>query len=266
MTNSSIVGDVVGHYRRLVGRRPAVAYCTTIQHSKLVAQQFRDAGFNAAHIDGGTGDEIRRSAVAALGAGDLDVLTNVNLFAEGVDVPVLYAVLLLRPTKSLTLYRQMCGRALRPAPGKTRAVIVDHAGCSLRHGLYDDPVLWSLSGAKPKDDPDEVQVKCCAFCDAVIPTGALRCPACGHLVVAAGRGRRAIPAHRREVLEQLEVGSLQWLATAPYEALVQWASGQEARLRDIQWVRGYKDYWVTARHRDWARRPNRAAELVESDG
>jgi superfamily II DNA or RNA helicase len=94
MMRRSIIGDVVGHYRRLVGHRPAIAYCTTIAHSKLVAEQFRDAGFNALHVDGRTDDTTRREAIAGLGRGDFDVLTNVNLFCEGVDVPVLYAVLL----------------------------------------------------------------------------------------------------------------------------------------------------------------------------
>ena len=253
MADRSIVGDVVGHYRRLVGRRPAIAYCCTIEHSKLVAEQFRDAGFNALHVDGRTNDKTRCMAITGLGRGDFDLLTNVNLFAEGVDVPVLCAVLLLRPTKSLTLYRQMCGRAVRPASGKTESVIIDHAGCSLRLGLYDDPVLWSLSGARPKD-PDEAPVKSCPFCDVVIPLAARQCPACGHLLVAEGAERAAIPRHRQETLERLEVGSLQWLATAAYEALLQWAAGDLKRLREIQSVRGYAEYWVTARRQDWLRR------------
>jgi superfamily II DNA or RNA helicase len=254
MADRSIVGDVVGHYRRLVGRRPAIAYCCTIQHSKLVAEQLREAGYNALHVDGRTNDETRRMAIAGLANGGFDVLTNVNLFAEGVDVPVLYAVLLLRPTKSLTLYRQMCGRAVRMAPGKTGAVIVDHAGCSMRHGLYDDVVLWSLSGARPKD-PDEAPVRPCPFCEAVIPAASRRCPVCGHVLVAESGERSPVPRHRHEQLEPLQVGSLQWLAVAPYEALLQWAAGDLQRLHQIQSVRGYADYWVTARREDWARRP-----------
>jgi hypothetical protein len=141
---------------------------------------------------------------------------------------------------------------VRPAPDKTGAVIIDHAGCSLHHGLYDDPVLWSLSGARPKD-PEGPLVRPCPFCAAVIPLAVRCCPVCGQLVVAPGSERSDVPFLRRDRLEPLEVGSLQWLATAPYEAVVQWAGGDEQRLRQIQWMRGYGEYWVTARQRDWGR-------------
>jgi DNA repair protein RadD len=80
--------------------------------------------------------------------GTTRVLCNVDLFSEGVDVPAIEAVALLRPTQSLALYMQQVGRALRPAEGKEYAVILDHAGNCRRFGMPDDERTWTLEGRK----------------------------------------------------------------------------------------------------------------------
>jgi DNA repair protein RadD len=103
MSRSAIVGDAVEHYARLCPGRPALAYCCNIKHTEPVAQRFVEAGWRAAHVDGETPTEVRRAAVPALGRDDLDIITNCYLLIEGVDVPVLGAVLLLRPTQSVAL-------------------------------------------------------------------------------------------------------------------------------------------------------------------
>jgi superfamily II DNA or RNA helicase len=148
-----ITGNAVSHYGRLCRGTPAVAFCCDIRHSKAVAQSFRDAGYRAAHLDGQTAAEERRALIAALGSGELDVLTNCGIISEGIDVPIVGAAILLRPTRSLALYLQMVGRVLRPAPGKTRAIILDHAGNFWEHGLPDDPRHWSLEGQSKKTRP-----------------------------------------------------------------------------------------------------------------
>src|SRR6266478_1693058 len=100
MSRSAIVGDAVEHCVRLCPGRPALAYCCNIKHSELVARAaVRRGGWRAAHVDGEPPTEARRAAVAALGRGDLDAITNCYSFTEGVEVPVLGAVLLLRPTQ-----------------------------------------------------------------------------------------------------------------------------------------------------------------------
>jgi hypothetical protein len=66
------------------------------------------------------------------------------VLCEGFDCPVVSALILARPTKSLVLYRQMAGRILRTAPGKTDSLIFDHAGVVLNLGFPDEPVTWAL--------------------------------------------------------------------------------------------------------------------------
>ena len=133
-----VIQSAVDEYRRICPDVPTLAFCATIDHSQEVAERFRRHGVRAQHIDAETGASERRSAIAGLTDGSLDVITSVNLFGEGVDVPVLGAVLMLRPTASLALYLQQVGRSLRPAPGKV-AKILDFSGNVARHGLPDEP-------------------------------------------------------------------------------------------------------------------------------
>jgi hypothetical protein len=66
------------------------------------------------------------------------------VLTEGVDVPVVAAVVLARPTKSKGLYLQMAGRGLRTAPGKADCLILDHGNCTMEHGLVTAEQNWQL--------------------------------------------------------------------------------------------------------------------------
>ena len=145
-----VIGAAVDEYARLCPGVPAVAFCVDRAHSEAVAERFRAGGRRAAHVDGETPANDRRNAIASLGNGGLDVLCNCGLISEGVDVPAIGAAILLRPTASVALYLQQVGRALRPSPGKDRAIILDFAGNVARHGLPDEPRAWSLD-AKPTE-------------------------------------------------------------------------------------------------------------------
>lgn len=183
MDKPMITGDAVEHYRRLCPGAPAVAFCASVAHAEHVAQAFNAAGFTAATLDG-TLDRIeRRRRVNALKDGSLRVLTSCEIISEGFDIPVVTAAILLRPTKSLGMHLQQIGRVLRPAPGKTRAIILDHVGNCLRHGLAEEVREWSLDGRpkkkKASDDDDAPPVRQCPKCYAChVP--APTCPECGH--------------------------------------------------------------------------------------
>jgi superfamily II DNA or RNA helicase len=144
MSDAVVIRSAVTEYRRLCPGAPAIAFCVDIDHSLNVTKAFCDDGWRAAHVDGTTHRDERRDLIAALADGRLDILCNCGLISEGLDVPGVEAVTLLRPTMSRALYLQQVGRGLRP--GKPRAVILDHAGCTLRHGLPDAPHEWTLHG------------------------------------------------------------------------------------------------------------------------
>lgn len=189
MDKPSITGDAVAHYRKLAAGKRAVVFATSVSHSRSVVEQFRIAGFPAEHVDGETESVQRDAALGRFERGETLILSNVELFGEGVDIPGIECAILLRPTQSLSLYLQQVGRALRPAAGKAEAIILDHAGNALRHGLPDDERTWSLEGAARKrraKDPDDVPVKSCPQCFAVVRSMVQRC-ACGHVWIAQGR-------------------------------------------------------------------------------
>jgi superfamily II DNA or RNA helicase len=180
----AIIGSAVGEYRKRMDGQPAVAFCVSIEHAEHVAEQFRAQGYRAAKLDGTMERSIRKGIVSDFGRGAINVLTSVDVISEGFDVPGIVGAILLRPTQSLGLYLQQVGRALRTAPGKPHAVILDHVGNSSRHGLPDDPREWSLLGrgerkGKGAKDPDDVAIRQCPSCFAVSPAAAAKCRECG---------------------------------------------------------------------------------------
>jgi superfamily II DNA or RNA helicase len=114
----------------------------------------------------------------ALASGAVQVVVNVGILTEGWDCPRVSCVVLARPTKSLGLYLQMAGRALRPFSGKRDCIILDHGGNAYTHGLVTDPRFFSVEPeSKIKDTiiPVKVCVKCFANYRGKI------CPSCGEI-------------------------------------------------------------------------------------
>ena len=188
MDKPSITGDAVQHYLKLCRGKRAVAFAVNVEHSQHIAAQFNANGVPAEHVDGTMDSGSRDAAIQRFIAGETLVLTNCELFGEGFDVPAIEAVILLRPTKSLSLHLQQVGRALRPAPGKAEAIILDHAGNSIIHGLPDDDREWTLADRekKKKDDKVSSPIKTCMECFHVYRP-APKCPQCGHQPVGQAR-------------------------------------------------------------------------------
>lgn len=184
----AIIGDVVAHYQRLVPGKRAVAFCVSIEHARHVAATFASAGIAAEAIDGGMMPAERAAALHRFERGQTLVLASVDLVSEGFDLPAIEAALLLRPTKSLSLYLQQVGRVLRPSPGKAEAIILDHVGSCAVHGFPDDARDWSLEGVvkRKRKAGDANPVRTCEACFRVYRP-APRCPACGHAAASAAR-------------------------------------------------------------------------------
>ena len=180
MDKPSITGDAIDHYRRICPGAPAIAFCCTTDHAEHVAAQFRNAGFSSSAILGTTPIAQRDQQLKDLASSAIQILTSVDVISEGTDVPAVTTAILLRPTASLGLYLQQVGRILRPAPGKTHAIVLDHVGNIHRHGWPDDLRTWSLD-SKPRRQRDNAPaptVRTCPVCFAAFkpqPT----CPCCG---------------------------------------------------------------------------------------
>lgn len=251
MDKPTITGDAVAHYRQHCPGEPAIAFCASVAHAEHVAASFQAAGFSAASIDGGMDSDLRAQHVADLGAGRLQVLTSCDIISEGVDIPVVSAAILLRPTQSLGLYLQQVGRVLRPAPGKRRAVILDHVGNCFRHGLPDDDRDWSLQGREKRHGTasDAMPVRQCGECYHVHRPAPV-CPRCGYVY----------PVQSREVEEV--AGELEQVDVAEVRRA---AKREQARAKSVEDLvelgraRGYKNPHAWARFVWQARMGKRAA-------
>lgn len=173
-------GDAVVEYERHCPGKPAIVFCCTIAHSEFVAELFRKAGYRAEHLSCQLDNETRKKRIEQLGKGELDILTSCNVISEGTDIPVVTAAILLRPTESEALYLQQVGRALRPAPGKERAIIIDCVGNVHRHGLPDDDREFNLENKKKNTD-SAPSIRECPNCYAVLPGATHVCPSCGYV-------------------------------------------------------------------------------------
>lgn len=238
LNKPQIYGDVIEYYHELAEGRQAVCYCATISHSKAMAAEFRSKGISAEHIDGDTPKAERKEIIRKFRDGELTILCNVDLISEGFDVPDCSAVILMRPTKSLTLYIQQAMRCMRYKPYK-RAVIIDHVGNVHRFGLPDQDIEWSLSPkrspkktGKSKTDEDFNIVQCpkCFFTHQ--PAEA--CPKCGYVYpVKEERSFKESKEARLERITETVRHYTQPKECRSHEELVAYAKNK-----------GYKPGWV----------------------
>jgi superfamily II DNA or RNA helicase len=244
MSKAVIITTAVDEYVRLCAGAPAIAFCVDIKHSELTAEAFRARGFRAAHVDGETPMALRRSMIRALGTGELQVLTNCELVSEGLDVPTVVAAILLRPTQSVALHLQQVGRAIRPAPGKERALILDHAGNTFKFGPPDADRRWCLEGKLKGETP----MQRCSECGALVPLAADTCPECSAVLrgrpAAGASGRMHVERHGAALVE------INKIAAMSYGRALRWARDDKTRLRLVAQARGYKPGWVWHRLRE----------------
>ena len=204
MQQGGIMGDAVTHYQKHIYPSTAIAFCCTIEHAKAVSKAFTDAGISSTPL---TGDNCkdRKDIIKKLGTGEIKVVTSCQIISEGTDVPTVGGAILLRPTQSLSLYLQQVGRCLRPAKGKQYAIINDHVGNSITHGLPNQPREWSLEGKKVRDKVKAPPLKVCDACFAVNPISAKECSDCGHVFKV--KERRGLKRIQGDLIERtLNVG------------------------------------------------------------
>ncbi len=120
-----------------VGRMRALGFCVDINHAEFMAARFNRAGVPSVALTSGPGSPDRDAAVRRLEAGELRVIFTVDLFNEGVDVPSVDTVLLLRPTESATVFLQQIGRGLRLADDKPCLTVLDFVGLQHREFRFD---------------------------------------------------------------------------------------------------------------------------------
>jgi len=200
--DAKLIGNVFDNWARIAPDKQTICFAVNRGHSKALCLEFVRKGVSAEYLDSHSDDEHRADVLRRLEAGDVQVLMNVGLFTEGFDYPGVECIILARPTKSMGLYRQMVGRGLRPAPGKSEVVVIDHGKCVLELGFVEDQVSWSLNGKdlaykKKVVRKKEKTIMECSECGFMF-TGS-RCPQCGADVKDYGKKIEAAEANLVEI-------------------------------------------------------------------
>ncbi|CAL9301075.1 DEAD/DEAH box helicase [Streptomyces sp. SudanB91_2054] len=135
LEDSGALDAIAKAYLEHAADRAGVVFTPTVATAQAAAAALESVGITAAPVWGDMGREERKATLARYSAGDVQVLTNCMVLTEGFDAPHTSCAVIARPTKSASLYVQMAGRALRPAPGKADALLLDVMGASTRHKL-----------------------------------------------------------------------------------------------------------------------------------
>jgi len=217
-TESKITGDVVKHYLELASGKLNVVFDVDVATATATAAAFRARGVPAEVLTGEMDANVRAHTLRRFKARDILVLVSVDIISEGFDLPAIEVVQFARPTESFSMFAQQFGRALRlmidpelmaqwetfspqrrleliAASGKPKAIIIDHVGNIVRHGLPDAPRRWTLDGGGPAakgKDPDAIPLRSCTnvpACGEPYERFHVKCPYCGHEPEIVARGK-----------------------------------------------------------------------------
>jgi len=165
LSEYQVLADMVQSWRDHANGKKTICFASTIEQSNLIVEYFNTCGIPSAHVDGSS--KNREQIFKDLKSGKILMVSNVGIATEGFDEPSVECVMLLRKTKSLSLYLQMVGRGSRPFTNKTTGVkkevytLLDFADNWVEHGLPNDEIDWeayfkgSDKKKKKKKDKEE---------------------------------------------------------------------------------------------------------------
>lgn len=248
MRDQKLVGNLLDHWLKLAhmhptpnsarliegARRRTIVFAVSIQHSLDICTKFESAGIRIAHLDGKTPTTERKSIVKAIGCGELEVVTNVGILLEGTDIPSVKCILHARPTQSLVLWRQSCGRALRPW-NNAQPLLLDHASNIVRLGFPHEDLHWALT-EKARRLEKKQAMRICKGCFAYLPAHKRICPYCDTEAPPPQPGD--IPPETEEKLQQM-VSTPEAMRHLYYTTIVKVAR-----------TKGYKPGFAAARYKD----------------
>jgi superfamily II DNA or RNA helicase len=185
--DKELAGDIVRNWQQF-GVGQTIAFSPSIKHSKYLVDLFLDAGISAAHIDGYMDEDVRKRLFKAHDEGVIKVLSCSRLLNTGYDAPTVRTLIDCFPTRSKIVFCQRAGRIARTAPGKDKAIYLDHAGNISRHSFPESVIPSILDDGEQnfseerqikERDEKEKRVQTCPLCQRQM--AGMRC-ACGYMI------------------------------------------------------------------------------------
>ncbi len=262
------LGRKVGDLSRI----RALGFCVSVEHARFMASIFTASGVPSVAIWSDTPEADRRAALKDLAKRHVTVVFSVDLFNEGIDVPAVDTLLMLRPTDSPTLFLQQLGRGLRRSVGKTVCTVLDFVGHHRKEFRFDRR-LRALLGGTRKDLLEQVDsgfpflpAGCHMELDRVakdivlrsirnsVPanwtakvealraatSGGRRCTLAEYLE-SAGLELEDMYSAKKSWSDLLEGASLPVLAAGPHEASLRRAIGRLIHIDDVPRIDAYRE-------------------------
>ena len=191
-----LIGDAIKHYHEHTPGKRGLAFCMNLDESRATAARFEASGVRAVHMDKDTPEAERARILRAFNAREIDLICSVGVLGEGLDVPGVEVVILLRPTRSVIIFLQQIGRGLRQDPDDAEKVldVIDCAGNWFR---FWSPALDRKHGLDGTDHVSEEEEdaegkRCrCEKCKLVgLPGADGGCPRCGAAYTPVPRSAR----------------------------------------------------------------------------
>ncbi|MGE0487572.1 MAG: DUF3427 domain-containing protein [Vulcanimicrobiota bacterium] len=158
---------------RLRGGERTLAFCCSMLHADFMSEFFREHGLRAVAVHSGAASAPRAASLERLARGELDIICCVDMFNEGVDVPTIDTVMMLRPTESRILWLQQLGRGLRRAEGKSHLSVIDYIGNHRSFLLKIETLLAEMTGASGRASDAQLShaLKLIERGEFLLPTG-----------------------------------------------------------------------------------------------
>ena len=204
-------------------RMRALGFCVGVDHARFMARWFNDLGIPSRAVWSDTPEDERHDALEGLRERRLNAVFSVDLFNEGVDVPSVDTLILLRPTDSPTLFLQQLGRGLRRHAGKAACTVLDFVGLHRAEFRFDRR-LGALLGGGRRDIERQVE------------GGFPFLPAGCHMELDAKASeivlhnlRKSVPAQWTRKVEELK----RWAAEVPRATLAGFLHASGLELEDV---------------------------------
>jgi superfamily II DNA or RNA helicase len=287
MQASQLTADVIKSWKEIWGKDKTLVFGVDRTHAEIIHERFRAAGIRSAYQDANTCDGDRKDIKREFHSGDLQVVCNIATLTTGIDWDV-RCLVLARPTKSEILLTQIVGRALRVAPGKEHAIILDHSNTTEELGFVTDIHHDELDDGRPKRAAGVARKKPlprpCPACASLQPRLNRTCQDCGYQLplvcgvverdgilmevdletrtVAKANGRQYTTADKRQFYAEL-LGAARnrgyksgWAANQYREKFGMWPRGmdsvdaQDPGYEMIQWIKSRMIAFAKARDKE----------------
>jgi DNA repair protein RadD len=213
LSRPKLVGDVVSNWLRIANGKRTLCFAVNKAHAGALLDSFRRQGIAAELLTDQDDEATREEVIARLESGATSVVVNCFLMSYGVDIPAVECIVLARPTRSLTMYLQMVGRGMRPAPGKTDCIVIDHGHVVENLGLPQSDFGWTLDTSRNvstealkanRRNSSEETARTCRQCAAMWLTSEQghSCPSCGWTPAPKSRPIAVQEADLQELADQ----------------------------------------------------------------